>query len=85
MTVTSGSGPLSPAAAAAQVFLLDTSASMNAARLTSVRQAVTTALDSLRDGTLFAIVACCDTTSVMYPEQGVGQGDRHRAEVLLDA
>ena len=52
---------------AAEVFILDMSAPMDAAWLAAARDAVTAALGRLRSGTLFAIIAGGDGPSMVYP------------------
>lgn len=54
---------------AAEVVIVDTSASMAypPSKLTAAKQATVAAIDALRDGVWFAVVAGTDTARVVYP------------------
>src|SRR5205807_6352980 len=56
---------------AMEVFLIDCSASMTdpPSKLAAAREATARALDGLRDGTWFAVVAGRKTARVVYPEE----------------
>jgi len=67
-TVTmTGPPPRLAVTSAAEVFILDVSAPLDAAWLAAARDAVTAALGRLRSGTLFAIIAGGDGPSMVYP------------------
>jgi von Willebrand factor type A C-terminal domain/von Willebrand factor type A domain len=89
MTVTAGSG--SPAAsasptAAAEIIIVDCSGSMDVPsfKMASARAAVTAAIDVLRDGTAFAVVAGTNTAWPVFPTDGTmaiaGPGTRDAAK-----
>jgi hypothetical protein len=66
-TVTMTDLPPPRAVTRAQVFLIDVSAAMDETWLAAAREAVAAALDRLRTGTLFAIIAGAETASMVYP------------------
>jgi hypothetical protein len=73
VTVTSsGSGPAAPTRAA-EVLIVDCSGSMGAPRtkIDAAKQATTTAIDTLRDGVEFAIIAGTEHATQIYPRQGM--------------
>jgi len=59
------------ATGAAEVLVLDTSGSMNGRKLRAAKQAATAAIDCLRDGVEFAVIAGTDEATVVYPERGL--------------
>ncbi|MFJ4716746.1 VWA domain-containing protein [Streptomyces sp. NPDC088785] len=65
-----GAGP-GAAPATAEILLMDRSLSMSGAgRLDEARRAVCAAIDTLRDGTLFAVVAGDHEATVVHPPDG---------------
>jgi VWA domain-containing protein len=75
VTVTAGAGSPSAAAspaAAAEIVIVDCSGSMDVPqfKMASARAAVTAAIDVLRDGTAFAVVAGTNTAWPVYPTDG---------------
>jgi hypothetical protein len=81
VTVTSGqaTGPDTPAAgpaadsvAAAEVIIVDCSGSMDYPRdkMIAAKQATSAAVDALRDGVAFAVIAGTDQARLVYPQQG---------------
>lgn len=58
-----------PAGSAAEVIIIDTSGSMHVPRtkLSSAKQATAAAIDTLRDGVLFAVIAGTDEAKLVYP------------------
>ncbi len=78
ITVTSEGGeqaaaPWMPPVGAAVVIIIDVSGSMAQprAKIRAARKAALAAVASLRDGTMFAIVAGSHTANVVYPAQGL--------------
>jgi hypothetical protein len=75
VTVTASGAPTGPVAAssgsAAEVIIVDCSGSMHVPRtkLTSAKQATAAAIDTLRDGVEFAVVAGTDEARLVYPYQ----------------
>ncbi|MGX7829449.1 VWA domain-containing protein [Actinokineospora sp. 24-640] len=68
-------------ASAAQVLMLDCSGSMWGAKLAQAKAAAIAAVDTLRDGTAFAIVAGTESAWQVYPEHGMAAASgRSRAE-----
>ncbi|CCH31493.1 VWA domain-containing protein [Actinosynnema sp. NPDC047251] len=61
--------PVVPDADAAQVIIVDTSGSMRypPAKLTAAKRATEVAIDTLRDGVKFAVVAGTDQAEMVYP------------------
>jgi hypothetical protein len=57
-----------PALSAAQVIVLDASASMSGTKIAEAKRATGIALDTLRDGVSFAIVAGATTAWMVYPK-----------------
>ncbi|MFC4005824.1 VWA domain-containing protein [Nonomuraea purpurea] len=55
------------AAEAAEVIIIDTSGSMSGSKIREARQAATTAVQTLRDGVHFAVVAGTEKAWVVYP------------------
>jgi hypothetical protein len=64
-------GPAMPSGSAAEVIIVDCSGSMHVPRtkLTSAKQATAAAIDTLRDGVEFAVVAGTDEARLVYPYQ----------------
>ncbi|MET7426920.1 VWA domain-containing protein [Dactylosporangium sp. NPDC005555] len=72
VTVTAGGGGTSrPAhgAPAAEVIMIDCSGSMSGERLVQARKAAAVAVDTLRDGVSFAVVAGTDWAQMVYPDR----------------
>lgn len=68
----------------AEVILLDCSASMAGARLVEARRAAHAAIDLIRDGSAFAIVAGTTEAEPVYPNDGLAvASDRTRAEAKV--
>jgi von Willebrand factor type A C-terminal domain/von Willebrand factor type A domain len=63
---------LAPAAAAAEIIIVDCSGSMSAptAKLLQARQATAAAIDVIRDGTAFAVIAGSHVARSLYPADG---------------
>lgn len=61
-----------PSAAAAEVIIIDTSGSMGypASKMTAAKQATAAAIDTLRDGVAFAIIAGSHRAELVYPADG---------------
>lgn len=77
VTVASGgtaqsSMPVAGNVAAAEVIIVDCSGSMDYPRdkMIAARRATAVAVDSLRDGVMFAVVAGTDQARLVYPQQG---------------
>jgi hypothetical protein len=73
VTVTSdGAGGSAGAPEAAEIVIVDTSGSMGAPahKIQAARQATRVAIDCLRDGVLFAVIAGTDQARVVYPLDG---------------
>ncbi|GAA3884846.1 VWA domain-containing protein [Saccharothrix violaceirubra] len=74
VTVTASGDGAEPVAAdrIAQVIVVDTSGSMRypPAKLAAAKEATRAAIDSLRDGVRFAVVAGTETARVVYPTSG---------------
>ncbi|HEX6360185.1 VWA domain-containing protein [Actinophytocola sp.] len=64
-------GPAQPSGSAAEVIIVDCSGSMHVPRskLSSAKQATAAAIDTLRDGVEFAVVAGTDEARLVYPYQ----------------
>jgi VWA domain-containing protein len=79
-----GSAGGASSAATAEVIIVDCSGSMHvpATKLTAAKHATAAAIDTLRDGVLFAVVAGTDTAKLIYPHShGLVPADaRTRAE-----
>jgi hypothetical protein len=74
LTVTTGDGPAVPRAAkptVAQVIMIDHSGSMAGANLVAAKKAARAAIDALRGGASFAIVAGDDKAKVLFPPRGL--------------
>jgi hypothetical protein len=74
ITVTAAGAPTGPVASsgsAAEVIIVDCSGSMHVPRskLSSAKQATAAAVDTLRDGVEFAVVAGTDEARLVYPYQ----------------
>ena len=74
VTVTSdgaggGAGGGAGQPAAAEIVIVDTSGSMGAPahKIQAAREATRVAIDCIRDGVLFAVIAGTDTAAVVYP------------------
>jgi von Willebrand factor type A domain len=52
---------------AAEVIIIDTSKSMTGSRITQARRAASTAVDVVRDGTYFAVIAGQTSAELVYP------------------
>ena len=73
VTVTaSGAASAATSSPAAEIVILDTSASMRIPRnkLRAAKQATAAAIDCIRDGTLFGVIAGSDTARAVYDSQG---------------
>ncbi|HEX5116252.1 MAG TPA: VWA domain-containing protein [Pseudonocardiaceae bacterium] len=75
VTVTSGGEAVSSgstSASAAEVIIVDCSGSMDYPRgkMIAARQATAAAIDALRDGVAFAVIAGTDQARLVYPQQG---------------
>jgi hypothetical protein len=84
VTVTSdGAGGAAGQPAAAEIVIVDTSGSMGApaAKIKAARKATKVAIDCIRDGVLFGVIAGTDTASLVYPLEGglVAASDQTRA------
>ncbi|HEY7592837.1 MAG TPA: VWA domain-containing protein [Actinophytocola sp.] len=82
VTASGAGGPAAaagPAGSAAEVIIIDTSGSMHVPRtkLSSAKQATAAAIDTLRDGVAFAVIAGTDQAQLVYPY-------RHGLEVAND-
>jgi hypothetical protein len=79
-----GDGSLPPAA---EVIIIDTSRSMTGSRIRAARQAAMAAVDALRDGTYFAVVAGHTSASMIYPAAPAmvpaGEDSRARARTAI--
>jgi hypothetical protein len=64
-----GAGGVAAGSAAAEVIMIDCSGSMSGERLVQARKAAAVAVDTLRDGVSFAVVAGTDWAQMVYPEQ----------------
>ena len=76
VTVTAGAGAgagrgVAAGAPAAEVIMIDCSGSMSGERIVQARKAAAVAVDTLRDGVAFAVVAGSDWAQMVYPEQQV--------------
>jgi hypothetical protein len=70
VTVTSdGAGGATGQPAAAEIVIVDTSGSMGAPghKIQAAREATRVAIDCIRDGVLFGVIAGTDTASIVYP------------------
>src|SRR5689334_10221604 len=65
---------------AAEVLLVDCSTSMRwpVGKIVAARQAAAAAIDVLRDGVFFAVVAGTTQARQVYPERGMARADRRR-------
>ncbi|MFD1150748.1 vWA domain-containing protein [Saccharothrix hoggarensis] len=85
VTATGDGGPV-VSADAAEVIIVDTSGSMRypPTKLAAAKQATVAAVEALRDGVRFAVVAGTDTATVVYPRTGslavAGPGTRAEAK-----
>jgi hypothetical protein len=59
-----------PPSAAAEVIIIDVSSSMAGEKLVAAKHAAKTALDALREGTLFALIAGNHLAENVYPRSG---------------
>ncbi len=88
VTVTAGEAddarPGMPPGDSAEIIIVDCSASMGSpgSKLTEALAATATALDMIRDGTWFAVIAGTSTARPVYPANGsmAVAGERTRAE-----
>jgi len=75
ITVTSAGGPDRPADAAdgggaAEIIIIDRSGSMSGSKIVEARRAAAAAVDVIRDGVGFAVVAGTHTAKPVYPDDG---------------
>lgn len=63
-----GGGGAAPSAEAAEVIIIDTSGSMMGGEITAAKRAARAAIDTLRNGVRFAIVAGTDRARIVYPK-----------------
>ena len=73
VTVTSdGAGGPSGPPVAAEIVIVDTSGSMGApaAKIKAAREATSVAIDCIRDGVVFGVIAGSDRAQVIYPPEG---------------
>jgi Mg-chelatase subunit ChlD len=65
-----GNGPVSPPEAA-EIVIVDTSGSMGVprAKIKAAREATSVAIDCIRDGVAFAVIAGTESARMVYPEQ----------------
>jgi len=71
ITITAGAGSgtgVRAGAPAAEVIMIDCSGSMSGERLVEARKAAAVAIDTLRDGVAFAVVAGTDWAQMVYPD-----------------
>ncbi|GII78801.1 VWA domain-containing protein [Sphaerisporangium rufum] len=66
----SGAPERAPAAEAAEVIIVDTSGSMSYGKINDARKAAQTAVDTLRDGVYFAVIAGNHQAEVIFPHYG---------------
>src|SRR3954451_2315758 len=73
----SGKGGVEGSAEAAEVIIIDCSGSMDhpPTKLVEAKRATAAAIDTLRDGVAFAIIAGTDTAELVYPRRGMVQAD----------
>lgn len=90
VTVTAAGGPTTaaPAAEAAEVIIIDTSSSMDypPTTLRAAKHATAVAVDALRDGVWFGVVAGSHQARMIYPPSGLVRADattRGRAKIAL--
>jgi uncharacterized protein YegL len=69
VTAAGGSGAHGPAPTAAQVIMIDTSSSMAGSRIEEAKRATAVAIDTLRDGVLFAVVSGAAEARMAYPRR----------------
>jgi hypothetical protein len=68
VTAAGGTGDVrGPAPTAAQVLMIDTSSSMSGSRIEEAKRATAVAIDTLRDGVSFAVVAGTGEAEMAYP------------------
>jgi len=83
-----GAGPTQQAEAA-EIVIVDTSGSMSAprAKINAARDATGAAIDCIRDGVAFAVIAGAETARVVYPKGGslVPASETTRAEASVAA
>lgn len=77
VTATGPAGVTGPTSRAAEVIMVDCSASMTGSRLAEAKRATVAAIDTLRDGVEFAVVAGSTLGEMAYPQ--------HRALVPASA
>jgi hypothetical protein len=67
-----GGGPGTGQPPAAEIVIVDTSGSMDVpkVKINSARDATSAAIDSIRDGVAFAVIAGTDSARVVYPGDG---------------
>jgi hypothetical protein len=85
VTVTAADGAAGPAPASEvlEVIVIDCSTSMTGSKIRAARQATVTAVDALRDGVSFAVVAGNHVTRQVYPAHGTAVADdRTRAAAI---
>lgn len=85
VSVTSNSPVLAGSSvSASEVIIVDTSGSMYGEKLNAAKQAARAAIETLRDGVNFAVIAGHRAADLIYPEAGhlVAVDDRTRAEAM---
>jgi Ca-activated chloride channel family protein len=70
VTAARSAGAAAPAAPSAEILIMDRSLSMSGHRLDEAKRAMCAAIDTLRDGTLLAVVAGHHTADVIFPAGG---------------
>jgi hypothetical protein len=91
VTVTAAEGPTTSgpsSAGAAEVIIIDTSGSMDypPTKLRSAKQATVTAIDTLREGVSFAVIAGSHHARLVYPDRGLiaaGSSTRAKAKAAV--
>ncbi|WP_236794598.1 VWA domain-containing protein [Amycolatopsis sp. GM8] len=71
VTSTSGGAPAQEVTTAAEVIIVDCSGSMDHPRtkMSAAKRATAAAIDTLRDGVTFAVIAGTDTAELVYPRR----------------
>ncbi|MEU4325588.1 vWA domain-containing protein [Nonomuraea dietziae] len=88
LTVT-GTVAQAPPTEAAEVIIIDTSGSMTGGKIREARQAAKAAVDALRDGVEFAVIAGDTSAHMVYPRgrklAKAGQSTRDNAKKAIDS
>ncbi|GAA3475123.1 vWA domain-containing protein [Nonomuraea roseola] len=88
LTVT-GTVAQAPPTEAAEVIIIDTSGSMTGGKIREARQAAKAAVDALREGVEFAVIAGDTSARMVYPRgrklAKVGQSTRDNAKKAIDS